>query len=243
MRQAWRSLGITLGMLLAIPGGAIAQSPSPTPPLSPSPPPEASPPTAEQLNLSPEMLENSPVLQRWLQEIPDVRSDIRNDPAFRTRLRLGYSQFSSGDASGMNVGVEDVFVGRSGVTASADYQADFQGNQEAFGAEARYYLLPLGESVNVAPTVGYRHVESDRDSVDGVSVGVRLMLSLSRTGAADASLSQRFVAPGTSEEVGITSLSLGYALTHDLRLSTDLQQQNAPHSKEHRVGVSLEWML
>jgi len=238
--------------MLAIPaisggaiGGAIAQSPLPSP-SSPSTPvtgasPTETPPTAAQLNLDPAILENSPVLQRWLQEVPDVQADIRHDPAFRTRVRLGYSTFPSRNASGITVGIEDVFVGRSGMTASADYQIAH--DRQTYGADARYYVLPLGSYVNVAPTAGYRHVESDRDSIDGVNLGVRLMLSLSRTGAADASLSQSFVAPGTGDEVGITTLSFGYALTRHLRLSTDLQQQNAPHSKEHRVGVSLEWML
>jgi hypothetical protein len=239
MRQVLKLLGIALGIMLTPSGGAIAQ---PLPLQSPQFPQSPVPSTAEQLNLDPATLENSPVLQRWLQEVPNVQSDIRNDPAFRTRLRLGYSNFPASDASGINIGIEDVFVGRSGITASADYQVAAHGRQ-SYGAEARYYVLPLGSYVNVAPTVGYRHVESDRDATNGLSVGARLMLSLSRTGAADASLSQSFVAPGTDNEVGITTLSFGYALTRHLRLSTDLQQQNAPHSKEHRVGVSLEWML
>lgn len=231
MRQALKLLGMALGLIVVASKGAIAQ------PLQPPPPENA----AEQLNLDPATIENSPVLQRWLQEVPDVQSDIRHDPAFRTRVRLGYTHFPSSGDSGVNVGIEDVFIGRSGITASADYQV--VRDRQTYGAEARYYVLPLGNYVNVAPTVGYRHVESDRDSTDGVSLGARLMLSLSRTGAADASLSQSFVAPGTADEVGITTLSFGYALTHRLRLSTDLQQQNAPRSKDRRVGVSLEWML
>ncbi len=226
---------MALGLIFATSEGAIAQSLLPS---NPSPP---SAPAAAELNLDPATIENSPVLQRWLQEVPNVQSDIRHDPAFRTRVRLGYSNLPSSGDSGVNVGIEDVFVGRSGITASADYQR--VSDRQSYGAEARYYVLPLGSYVNVAPTVGYRHVESDRDSVDGANVGVRLMLSLSRTGAADASLSQSFVAPGTADEVGITTLSLGYALTRHLRLSTDLQQQNAPRSKDRRVGVSLEWML
>ncbi|NJR66787.1 MAG: hypothetical protein HC772_18120 [Leptolyngbyaceae cyanobacterium CRU_2_3] len=193
-------------------------------------------------------MENSPVLQRWLQEVPDVQSDIRNDPSFRTRLRLGYlnlpsQENNSEDVSGISVGIEDVFIGRSGITASVDYQSAFNQDQEDYGAEVRYYVLPLGSYVNVAPVVGYRHIESDRNSTDGVNLGVRVVLSLSRTGAADASLSQSFVAPGTSEEVGITTLAVGYALTRHLRLSTQLQQQNTPHTKDNRLGVLLEWML
>jgi hypothetical protein len=197
------------------------------------------------LDLDPQILENSPVLQRWTEEIPDVLSEIRNDPSFRTRLRVGYSQFPSSDqAGGIHLGVEDVFIGRSHLTVSADYQAALQGAREAYGSELRYYALPLGSSVNIAPVVGYRRVEGDSYSTDGVNVGLRLQLQLSRTGAADMALTQSWVNPGSdSEEVGLTTLTFGYAVTDHLRLSTDLQKQNAPQQKDSRVGIGLEWML
>jgi hypothetical protein len=202
------------------------------------------------LDLDPQILENSPVLQRWTEEIPDVLYEIRNDPSFRTRLRVGYSQFPSSDQSGgIHLGVEDVFIGRSHLTVSADYQAALNGARSAYGSELRYYVLPLGSSVNLAPVVGYRRVESDstiehRYSTDGVNVGLRLQLQLSRTGAADIALSQSWVNPGSdSEEVGLTTLTFGYAVTDHLRLSTDLQKQNAPQQKDSRVGIGLEWML
>jgi hypothetical protein len=179
-----------------------------------TPQPAATPNSAaEELELSPEIIENSPVLQRWLEEVPNVLEDIRNDPSFRTRLRLGYSNFpSNDDASGFNVGVEDVFIGRSGLTVSGDYQASFNGDRQNFGADLRYYVLPLGSYVNVAPLVGYRNIESNDYSTDGINVGARLMLALSRTGAADVSLTQSFVSPGSSDEVGITTLSLAMRL-------------------------------
>jgi hypothetical protein len=199
---------------------------------------------SEALDLDPAMIQNSPVLQRWLQEVPNVLSEIHRDPSFRTRLRFGYSQFpSSEQAAGFNVGIEDAFVGRTGLTVSAEYQRTFRGDRQTYGGDLRYYILPLGGYINVAPVVGYRHLETDRYITDGVNVGVRLLLVPSRTGAADISLTQSWVAPGTNEEVGITTLSFGYALTHDLRLSTDLQKQNAPARKDSRVGVVLEWML
>jgi len=209
-----------------------------------TPQPAATPNSAaEELDLSPEIIENSPVLQRWLEEVPNVLEDIRNDPSFRTRLRLGYSNFpSNDDASGINVGVEDVFIGRTGLTVSGDYQASFNGDRQTFGADLRYYVLPLGSYVNVAPLVGYRNIESNDYSTDGVNVGARLMLALSRTGAADVSLTQSFVSPGSSDEVGITTLSFGYAVTQNLRLSTDIQKQNSREEKDSRVGIVLEWM-
>lgn len=196
------------------------------------------------LDLDPALIERSPVLRRWQESVPDVLSEIRNDPSFRTRLRLGYSQFPADEqAAGFNVGIEDVFLGRSKLTVSGTYQRAFDGNQEAYGGDLYYYVLPLGSSVNLAPLVGYRHLDTDRYTTDGVNVGARLRIIPSRTGAADITFTQSWVAPGTSEEVGISTLSFGYAVTHDLRLATDLEQQNAPARKDSRVAIVLEWLL
>lgn len=217
--------------------------PNPANPPAPQPQMLPNPESGEQLDLSPEIIEGSPVLQRWLRQVPNVLTDIVNDPSFRTRLRLGYSQFPSTDqAPGWNAGVEDVFVGRTGLTLSGDYQATFDGDRTAWGADLRYYVRPLGSYINVAPAVGYRHLETNRYSTDGVNLGARLLLVLSRGGAADISLTQSWVAPGTDEEVGLTTLSFGYAFTRNLRLSTDIQKQNARQSKDSRVGIVLEWM-
>ena len=41
--------------------------------------PGESPNATQDLDLSPEIIENSPVLQRWLKEVPNVLEDIRND--------------------------------------------------------------------------------------------------------------------------------------------------------------------
>ncbi len=209
-----------------------------------TPQPEATPkPATQQLDLSPEIIENSPVLQRWLRQVPNVLEEIRNDPSFRTRLRLGYSQFPSTDQEpGFIVGVEDVFIGRTGLTVSGDYHRSFNGERESFGGDLRYYVLPLGSYINVAPQVGYRNLTTGDFSTDGINVGARLMLALSRTGAADVSLTQSFVSPGSNEEVGITTLSFGYAVTRNLRVSTDIQKQNSREEKDSRVGIVLEWM-
>jgi len=199
--------------------------------------------TAEDLDLSPEILESSPVLQRWLEEIPDVWKSIHHDPSFTTRWRVGYSQFPANDgAEGFNIGVEDIFIGGTGLTVSADYQASFNGERQTLGADLRYYVLPLGNYFNVAPVLGYRSLETGNYNTSGINIGLRLMLVLSRTGASDLSLTQTFVSLGGEEEVGITTLSVGFALTPNLRLSTDIQKQNSIAAKDSRVGISLEWM-
>lgn len=218
---------LSICLLLSVPAGSAPQPQAPNP---------------NQLDLSPEIIEGSPVLQRWLRQVPNILEEIANDPSFRTRLRLGYSHPSTGQAGGVNVGVEDVFIGRTGLTVSGEYQAAFDVSRTAYGGDLRYYVRPLGSYINFAPLVGYRHLETDDYSRDGVNVGARLLLVLSRSGAADISLTQSWVSPGTDEEVGLTTLSVGYAFTRNLRLSTDIQKQNSRESKDSRVGIVLEWM-
>ena len=196
------------------------------------------------LNLDADVIEQSPVLQRWLEEIPNVRADIRNDPSFRTRVQAGYSAFPSSDhTGGFLVGVDDVFLGSAPLTLSADYQQNFQGDRRAFGADTHYYLLPLGGYFNVAPTLGYRSAKADDDySVQGANIGIRLRVVPSRTGAADLTIDQSWVV-GDHDTLTITQLNVGYAITRDLRLSTDLEWQGTGENGDSRVGMNLEWML
>jgi len=220
------------------PSGAIdpvAQADSEPPAVAPT-----DPPTPE----NPSDLDKSPVYQKWRQRVPDVLEDIKRDPSFRTRVRLGLSYFpSTFDSLGWNVGVEDVFLGNTPLTLSGDYQATFTGDRKAGGAELRYYILPLGSYFNVTPVLGYRYLETPRYTTDGLNVGIKAQFVLSRTGGADIALSQTWVAPRQSEEVGITKLSFGYALTKSLRLSTDIEKQNSKQKKDTRFGLSLEWMF
>ncbi len=223
------SIGFGLGiylLLVAIPGVCVtAESPG------------------EDLDIDAEIIKNSPVLQRWRRKIPNVLEDIKNDPSFRTRVRFGYTQFpSTGQSGGVYFGVEDLFIRRSGVTVSGGYQRAFNGERTAYGADLHYYVRPLGSYVNVAPLLGYRYVQTQDYSTDGVNLGVKLLLVSSRSGAADISFTQSWVSLGSKNEVGISKLSLGYAVTQKLRLSTDIQLQNSREEKDSSVGVILEWM-
>lgn len=198
-----------------------------------------------ELDLNPEVIQDSPVLQDWLQEVPDIADEIRNQPSFRTRLRVGYAQFpSDNQAGGVHLGIEDVFlVAGSGLTASGSFNRSWNDERESFAAEARYYLLPLGSYVNLAPTLGYRSLETPDYTTNGLDVGFRLMLIPSPGGGADIGLSQRWIAPGSQQEVGMTSLSLGYAVTSKLRLGTDLEWQNSQSGQSSRLGLVLEWLM
>jgi hypothetical protein len=204
---------------VATPTHRVAQNP-PAAESQPTTPPDNS------IDISPEIINGSPVLQKWLKGIPDVLDDIKNDPSFRTRVKLGYSQYpSTGQTGGIHVAVDDVFFGRSGLSASANYNAG--GSRSAYGADAQYYLFPLGGYINVTPLVGFRHLQTDKYNRDGLNLGVKLMLVPSRGGGADIALSQSWVGLGSATETGLTTLSVGYAITNQLRLSTDIQQQNA----------------
>ncbi len=195
------------------------------------------------IDLSPELINGSPVLQKWLKGIPDVLDDIKNAPSFRTRVKVGYSQYpSTGQSGGFNLAVDDIFLGRSGLSVSANYDSVFNGNRSAYGVDAQYYLLPLGGYINVTPLVGFRHLQTDKYSRDGLNLGVKLMLVPSRGGGADIALSQSWVGLGSNTETGLTTLSVGYAITNNLRLSTDIQQQNAKENYDSRVGLGIEWM-
>lgn len=195
-----------------------------------------------ELNLSPEIIEQSPVLRRWLESVPNVRKDILNDPSFVTRIQVGYRYFPSSEGtSGFLLGVEDVFIGDTPLTASADYQQNFQGDRTSLGADLHYYLFPLGGYFNAAPIVGYRYAESAADySINGANVGIRLRLIPSRTGTADITLDQSWVI-GDSEGLSITQLNVGYAIAQQLRLSTDLEWQSTADEGDSRVGINLEW--
>lgn len=143
----------------------------------------------------------------------------------------------------MNIALDDLFINRTGLTISADYYTDFNSDRSSLGADLHYFLLPLGSYINFAPMVGYRYLENDNYDNDGINLGIRLMLALSRTGAADISLSQSFFSPGNDQEVGIFSVSVGYGITSNLRLATEFELQNLPQEQDQRLGLNLEWLL
>ena len=121
----------------------------------------------KELDIPEEIINDSPVLQRWLEETPNVLEDIRHDPSFSTRLKIGFSLFpSNDDAVGINIALEDVFLAKTGLTVSTDYYTTFNGERVSVGANLHYFLLPLGNHINFAPLIGYRYVQSDDYSSD-----------------------------------------------------------------------------
>ncbi|MGK7959959.1 hypothetical protein [Crocosphaera sp.] len=194
------------------------------------------------LDLPPEIINNSPVLQKWMKGVPDVLEDINHDPSFRTRVGIGYAEFPSTEHDGgLNVSVDDIFIGRTGLTISGDYETSF-GKRDAGGVNLQYYILPLGYYVNVAPVVGYRSISTNNYSEDGVNIGGKVIFPLSRSGAADLSVSHTFISPGDDDEVGVTNVSFGYAITQKIRLATEIEKQNSRVKKDSQFSLMLQWM-
>jgi len=197
-----------------------------------------------QIEIDPKILQESPTLRHWQKEIPDILWEINHDPSFNTHLRLGYLQSPSGhSSSGLEAGVDDIFIGRTGLTLSGDYQTYFAKNNNSTAVDLQYYVLPLGYVVNIAPIVGYRDINTENYSTNGLNLGARLKLILSRNDAADISLSQSFVNLGSNDQVGLTRISAGYALSPRLRIAAEIQEQNSRMSKQSSVGIFLEWIL
>ncbi|MFM7471497.1 MAG: hypothetical protein ACKO5P_08340 [Nodosilinea sp.] len=199
----------------------------------------------DSLELNPAILNQSPVLQRWLQAIPEVGEEINHQPAFRPRLRATYTGFPArGEVGGFQLGVEDVFlVAGTGLTLSTHYSNNGSGQRRSYGVEARYYLMPLGDYLNLAPTLGYRDLSNSDYSASGIDLGLRLMLIPARGGGADLALSQQWVLPGQPNQVAITNVTLGYAVTSQVRLATDLEFQSSHLGYDNRWGLGLEWLL
>ncbi|MEA5532751.1 hypothetical protein [Crocosphaera sp. XPORK-15E] len=201
--------------------------------------------TENKLDLSPEIINESPVLQRWLKTVPNVSEDIKNDPSFRTRIGFGYAEFpSSHHRGGINVRVEDIFIGQTNLTISGDYETSFNDDEdrEAGGVNLNYYILPLGSYINATPVLGYRSIRTNNYDEDGVNVGAKIIFPISRTGASDFSVSQTFMSPGDENEVGITTLSFGYAMTKNIRLATEIEKQNSRVKKDSQFSILVEWM-
>jgi len=199
---------------------------------------------ADEVDVPPEVLEESPVLQRWQEDVPNVLEEIQTDPSLPTRVRAGYSQFPSSEhLGGVHVGLEDWWLGKTGLSVSAGYEGSFGGERSHLSLDLHYHLLPLGEYFNVAPVLGYHHLGTPDYSRGGVNLGVRLTLIPSRGGGTDLSLSQTFVNPGSGTEIGLTTLSMGYALTERWRLATEIEKQNSSDRKDSRVSIGLEWMF
>ncbi len=187
----------------------------------------------------------SPTLEKWRNQIPNVAQDIKTDPAFRPRLRLGYRNFGdrATNPTGWQIGLEDLRLGRTRATLSANYSSNASGSDRTLGADLYYSFMPLGQTFQIAPLAGYRQLTINNQHTSGINLGWRTRLILSRKSAADITFDQSWVAPGSGAETGISTLSFGYAVSKNIRLATDWQRQQSRQRQDHRWGIGVEWMF
>jgi hypothetical protein len=198
-------------------------------------------PTAIANPVDRQIIESSPVLQRWLVNPPDLLQDIYNTPNFATKLQFGL--VSRDNFLGLHVGIQDVFWGQSPVTLSGSYQSLFPTAESSYELQGRYYLFSLGSYMNIAPQIGYRHLRSINDrSIEGVEVGLQGILVLSPR-SADLRLSHGFTNIGTDSELSVTALSASYALTRQLWLNSKIEWRRSVLQSDSRVGIQLEFSL
>jgi hypothetical protein len=194
------------------------------------------------IDIEPKLLESSPTLQKWLRQIPDVRRDIQNEPAFRTRLQIGYrSPHKSDRDAGWQLGLEDLRLGKTNMTLSSYYRSSFNGRDRAFGADIHTNLNGLGEPIQLAPTIGWRHIRHRDNATSGVNLGLRTRFNLARGGATDITIDQSWVAPGSDHEIGLTTIAFGYALTPNVRLNTQWQHQQSNVWRDRNWSIGMEW--
>jgi hypothetical protein len=197
--------------------------------------------SAADLEIDRQIIDRSPVLQRWLNSPPDLLDDIYNSPSFDSKLRIGIT--SRNHSLGLELGIEDIFIGKLPVTFNANVQTELSGRESEINANFRYYLLPLGSYWNVAPVVGYRQFNQfERPQISGLDVGLQGILVLSPQ-SSDLRLSHIFTSPQGNLEMSTTTLSSSYALTNSLRLGTKIEWRRSPLIYDSRVGFLLELAL
>ncbi len=180
--------------------------------------------------------QESPLLQRWLQNPPNLLEEIENSPSFATKARISIS--GKDNNLGFDLGLEDIFLSNTKLTLSAGYQQEFDGKDQHYYSNLRYYVFPLGSYINFAPQLGYRRVFD----ANGLDLGLQLVFALSPQ-SADLRLEQVFTAPGTPEEVSTTSLSTSYALQRQLFFHSGIQWRRSFTRSDSVVRLGLEWKL
>jgi hypothetical protein len=198
---------------------------------------EASSTTAIDLGQHQDLVQDSPVLRRWLEQPPDLLQEIRNTPVVPTRLQVSLQSTT------WSLGVEDVRLGDR-FTLSGDYQQSRERSADQdYGSLLRYYIAPRGSRMNLAPQVGYRAIQESDRSLSGPQFGAIVVLALAPQ-AADLTLSYSWLKPQEAGETTATlaTLTAAYALSPSIRLAARYQQRNSTISQDGSFGVVLEWI-
>ncbi len=187
--------------------------------------------------LDAELVDSSPVLQRWLEETPNLLDEIRNTPAVPFRLRGGLASNREWTA-----GAEDIPL-YDRLTLSGDYRAAFDEQSDIeFGASLRYYLLRRGSYFNIAPQLGFRHLDLADNLTEGVLVGLVGTIALA-PGTADLVVTYGLLDPLASDEATLGSVTTAYHLSPELRIAGQVNWRNTINQNDIAVGVLLELAL
>lgn len=199
----------------------------------------AEPVPQKSVTLDQDLEQASPVLRRWLERPPDLLSDIENDQAFPTRLGVGIGVATSRRSEvEYLVSLQDVVLARTRLSLSSDFLQGNADNQQ-WGANARYYLAPLGSYWNLAAQAGYRSLQIEGNSRSGAEVGAKLLFALAPR-AADIALSQSWVLSTEGDSVGRTLLEFGYTLSPALRVTAVIHWVNSTIRRDTSFGLNVE---
>ncbi|MGQ9836779.1 MAG: hypothetical protein ACUVRV_02130 [Cyanobacteriota bacterium] len=190
------------------------------------------------LGLDGQILEDSPVLRRWLENPPNLLDQIRNTPVLPTRLQANFES-----SSHWRIGLQDLRLGDR-LTLSGDYrQSANEPENRQYGSEIRYFLAPVGSSFNLAPQLGYRVLELEDRSLSGMSYGAFAVLALA-PGAADLTGSYSWVLPKEQQEgqATLAEVTATYAISPSLRLAARYSLRNSTLARESSLGFGVEWI-
>ena len=195
------------------------------------------PPSVEAATENLHSIDSSPVLQRWRESPPNILETIRNRPALPPRLRVGVASNREWSVAVEDLTLSDRLILRGHYRAAFDDQADRE-----YSAGLGYYLFPRGSYFNVAPHLGFRHLDLGDRVNDGVDVGLIGTLTLS-PGTADLAIAYSLLNPFAGDEATIGSVTAAYHLTSRLRLASQVNWRHTINKNDIAVGLFVEIKL
>ncbi|MEN9229829.1 MAG: hypothetical protein Q6L68_02890 [Thermostichus sp. DG02_5_bins_236] len=191
-----------------------------------------------RLGLDGQIVEDSPVLRRWLQNPPNLLEEIRNTPVLPTRLQANFES-----SSHWRIGLQDLRLADR-LTLSGDYrQSADEPEDRQYGSEIRYFLAPIGSNFNLAPQLGYRALEQEDRSLSGMSYGAFAVLAFA-PGAADLTGSYSWILPREQQEgqATLAEVTAAYAISPSFRLSARYSLRHSTLTRESSLGFGVEWI-
>ncbi|MEN9203809.1 MAG: hypothetical protein Q6K80_07520 [Thermostichus sp. DG_1_6_bins_120] len=193
---------------------------------------------ALDLGLDGQIVEDSPVLRRWLQNPPNLLDEIRNTPVLPTRFQASFES-----SSHWRISLQDLRLANR-LTLSGDYrQSAAEPENRQYGSEIRYFLAPMGSKFNLAPQLGYRVLEQKEHSLSGISYGAFAVLALA-PGAADLTGSYSWILTQQpqEEQATLTEVTAAYAISSSFRLSARYSLRHSTLTRESSLGFGVEWI-